>query len=152
MRRYSGRRSSSGRYVSRYSARGYSFGRNSMRRNLIFICIAAVLIIAVVGVLLAYFAKVNREREAQQLVYRQEGIAYYEQGDYEHALECFQKALEDSKGDINDVEMDICFYKARTLYELGDMEGALETYNAVVEYNESPKAYFLRGNLYYSMC
>lgn len=151
MRRYSGRRSSSGRYVSRYSARGYSFGRNSMKRNLIFICIVAVLIIAVVGVMLAYFAKVNREREAQQLAYRQEGIAYYEQGDYEKALECFDNALGDSLGSIDDTEMDICFYKARTQYELGDSEGALQTYHAVIEYNESPKAYFLRGNLYYSM-
>lgn len=142
MRKYSDR----GRYVS-----GYSSKRRAMKRKLTIICILAVLILVVAGVVSTYFAKVNKERKEQQLAYRQEGIEYYEQGDYEQALECFQNALADSKGKIGDVEMDICFYKARAQYELGDLEGALDTYGAVIQYNESPKAYFLRGNLYYSM-
>ena len=139
MRRYSDR----GRYVSGYSSR-----RRALKRKLTLICIVAVLVLVVAGVVSAYFAKVNKERKEQQLAYRQEGIEYYEQGNYEQALESFQKALADSKGKIGDVEMDICFYKARTQYELGDAEGALDTYKAVIDYNESPKAYFLRGNLY----
>ena len=142
MRRYSDR----GRYVS-----GYSSGRRAMKRKLTIICVFAVLILAILGVVFTYFAKVNKERKEQQLAYRQEGIGYYEQGDYEHALESFQNALADSKGKIGDVEMDICFYKARTQYELGDLEGALATYDAVIQYNENPKAYFLRGNLYYHL-
>lgn len=134
--------------MRRYSSRGYSSRRDSMKRKLIIICILVAIILAVLGIVSAYFAKVDRERKEQQLAYRQEGIGYYEQGDYEEALKCFQNALADSKGNIGDVEMDICFYKARTQYELGDTEGALKTYQAVIEYKENPKAYFLRGTLY----
>jgi tetratricopeptide (TPR) repeat protein len=151
MRKYSDSGRFSGGYTSRYAKRGYGSRRNSIKRKLILACILVVLILAVVGVLVTYFAKVEKERKEQQLSYRQEGITYYEQGDYERALDCFEKALADSKGKIGDVEMDICFYKARTQYELGDAEGALKTYQAVIDYKENPKAYFLRGTLHYDM-
>jgi tetratricopeptide (TPR) repeat protein len=47
--------------------------------------------------------------------------------------------------------MDICFYKAEAQYMLGDTEGAINTYTAIVDFNQNAKAYFLRGNLYYSL-
>ncbi len=47
--------------------------------------------------------------------------------------------------------MDICFYKAEAQYKLGDVDGAMATYTAIVNFNENAKAYFLRGNLYYSL-
>lgn len=134
-----------------YSMRSSVARRRAMRRNILIVILLVVLVLAVVGIVVGFLIKNNMEREAQQLSYRQEGIAYYEQGEYEKALEAFQNALEDSLGKINELEMDTCFYKARTQYELGDKEGALETYNAVIAFNENPKAYFLRGNLYYSM-
>lgn len=90
------------------------------------------------------------DREANQLEYRQQGITLMENGKYEEGLVAFQNALDLSLGEVGETEMDICFYKAEALYKLGDAEGAMNTYSAIINFNESAKAYFLRGNLYYS--
>jgi len=90
-------------------------------------------------------------RKEEQLIYRQTGITYLENKQYEKALEAFQSALDLSLGELGEEEIDICFYKAETLYMLGDTQGALDTYTAIIDYNQSAKAYFLRGNLYYSL-
>lgn len=90
------------------------------------------------------------DREEKQLEYRQKGITLMENGDYEEALEAFQNALDLSLGEVGETEMDICFYKAESLYRLGDAQGAMDVYSAIISYNENAKAYFLRGNLYYS--
>ena len=70
---------------------------------------------------------------------------------YEEALEKFQGALDLSLGEVGEVEMDICFYKAEAQYMLGDLEGAMATYTAIIDFNQDAQAYFLRGNLYYSL-
>lgn len=90
------------------------------------------------------------ERKENQLEYRQKGISLMENGNYEAALVEFQNALDCSLGEVGEAEMDICFYKAEALYKLGDVDGAMKTYTAIINFNESAKAYFLRGNLYYS--
>mgnify|MGYP003301621940 CR=1 FL=1 len=90
------------------------------------------------------------EREEKQLEHRQKGITLMENGDYEEALEEFQNALDLSLGEVGETEMDICFYKAESLYRLGDTQGAMDVYSAIIAFNENAKAYFLRGNLYYS--
>lgn len=90
-------------------------------------------------------------REKEQMLYREKGIALMENGKYEKALEEFQNALDLSLGEIGEKELDICFYKAEAQYYLNDIEGAKNTYTAIINYNEDPKAYFLRGNLYYSL-
>lgn len=91
------------------------------------------------------------EREENQLTYRQKGISLMENGKYEDALVEFQNALDLSLGEIEEEEIDICFYKAEALYQLGDVEGAMKTYSAILEVEKDAKAYFLRGNLYYSL-
>ena len=90
------------------------------------------------------------DRKDKQLEYRQQGITHMGNGDYEAALVAFQEALDLSLGEIGETEMDICFYKAETLYRLGDAQGAMDVYTAIINYNENAEAYFLRGNLYYS--
>lgn len=90
------------------------------------------------------------DREENQIQYREEGIQLLQNGDYEGALENLQNALDLSLGKVGKIEMDICFYKAEALYYLGDIQGAMDTYSAIIGFNENPKAYFLRGNLYYS--
>lgn len=90
-------------------------------------------------------------RKADQQEYREKGIALMENGQYEEALETFAEALDLSLGTIGETEKDICFYKAEALYRMGDTEGAMQTYTAIINYDQSPKAYFLRGNLYYSL-
>lgn len=73
-----------------------------------------------------------------------------EEGSYQDALKKFQKALDLALGEVGETEMDICFYKAEALYYLGEIEEAMDTYSAIIDFNQNPKAYFLRGNLYYS--
>ena len=81
-------------------------------------------------------------KEEQKLAFREEGIAYFDAGDYEKALTSFQSALDIASGKIGNVEMDVCFYKARAQYEMGDTEGAVETYTSIIEHNDHAKAYF----------
>lgn len=90
------------------------------------------------------------DRKEQQSVFRQEGIALMEEGSYQDALKKFQKALDLALGEVGETEMDICFYKAEALYHLGEIEEAMDTYSSIIDFNQNPKAYFLRGNLYYS--
>lgn len=91
------------------------------------------------------------ERIQRKLAYRDEGITYMDEGKYEQALESFQLALDEALGEIDNLTLDICFYKAKAQYLSKDMNGALDTYDAIIAYNDSPKAYFLRGNLYYTL-
>lgn len=90
-------------------------------------------------------------REKEQMLHREKGINLMENGKYEKAMEEFQLALDLSLGEIGEKEVDICFYKAEAQYYLNDVEGAKETYTAIIDFNEDAKAYFLRGNLYYSL-
>lgn len=106
-------------------------------------------IVAALAVLLC--TGCGNERKEDQLSLRQKGITLMENGKYEEALEEFQSALDLSLGKVGETEMDICFYKAEAQYMLGDLEGAMATYTAIVDFNENAKAYFLRGNLYYSL-
>ncbi len=92
----------------------------------------------------------STQREERQLQLREQGISYLENGDYEKALTIFQQALEESLGEIGALELDICFYKADAQVKLGQTEDAITTYTSVIGYNQSSKAYYLRGNLYYS--
>lgn len=111
--------------------------------------LTAIAIITVAVTLLCTGCSGDRLEEQKQL--RQKGITLMENGKYEEALEEFQGALELSLGTVGETEMDICFYKAEAQYMLGDLEGATATYTAIVDFNKNAKAYFLRGNLYYSM-
>ncbi|MBR4026449.1 MAG: tetratricopeptide repeat protein [Lachnospiraceae bacterium] len=93
----------------------------------------------------------NKEREEKKLTYRNAGIEHLEKGEYEKALEEFQNALSQSLGTIGEIEEDICFYKAKAQCLAGNTKEALETYGALIDYNKNSKAYFLRGNLYYTL-
>lgn len=92
----------------------------------------------------------SNERKEDQRELRIKGITLMENGKYEEALEEFQSALDLSLGKVGEVEMDICFYKAEAQYMLGDVDGAMATYTAIIDFNDNAKAHFLRGNLYYS--
>lgn len=81
--------------------------------------------------------------------YKVLGISQMETGDYESAVDSFQKALDQSVGSIGAEELDICYYKALALYKSGDTEGAIEAYIALVEYDSKNwEVYYLRGNVY----
>lgn len=81
--------------------------------------------------------------------YKELGITQMESGDYESAVQSFQKALDQSLGSIGAEELDICYYKALALYKSGDADGAIEAYTALIDYDSKNwEVYYLRGNVY----
>lgn len=111
-----------------------------------------VIYIAIIATLaLVLCTGCSSERKEEQRELRLKGITLMENGKYEEALEQFQGALDLSLGEVGKVETDICFYKAEAQYMLGDLEGAMTTYTAIIDFNKDARAYFLRGNLYYSL-
>lgn len=109
------------------------------------------LYIAVLLTILVFLCTGCSERTDKQLAYREKGISLMENGKYQEALVEFQNALDCALGEIGETEADICFYKAECLYYTGDVQGAMDTYSAIIAFNENARAYFLRGNLYYSL-
>ena len=120
--------------------------------NTLYFGLKKITMIAIAGVIVMLLCTgCSSDRLNEQKELRQKGITLMENGKYEEALEEFQGALDLSLGKVGETEMDICFYKAEAQYMLGDLEGATATYTAIVDFNENAKAYFLRGNLYYSL-
>ncbi len=84
-----------------------------------------------------------------QQAYRKVGINKMNEGDYAEAVKSFQKALDQSKGEVGDLELDICYYKATAQYKSGDTKGALTTCDALIDFDKGDaKAYFIRGSIY----
>lgn len=91
----------------------------------------------------------DKEALENQQAYRQLGINKLSEGSYEEAVEAFQKALDQSQAVVGDMEIDICYYKATAQYRAGDIEGALTTCKALIDYNKKDaKASYLRGCIY----
>lgn len=100
----------------------------------------------------AIFSGCSNERLEDELSYRQVGIQCMQDGDYEGAVAAFDGALSYCVGKIGETEIDICYYKAAAQYASGDAQGALETYNALLDYNKKDaNAYYLRGCLQLQM-
>ncbi len=113
-----------------------------MKRKIIAFLLAATLTISV------FTGCGPVDREAQE-AYRQQGITQLQAGDYSKAAESFQLALEESLGRIGRHEVDICYYKALSQFKAGDVLAAIDTYNALIEYDKkNGEAYFLRGSAY----
>ncbi|MCI8327922.1 MAG: tetratricopeptide repeat protein [Lachnospiraceae bacterium] len=93
----------------------------------------------------------SKEKENQE-AYRKVGINSMAKGDYDKAIQSFQKALDMSLGKIGEEELDICYYKAAAQFAKGDYDSAIETYTALIEYDEkNAQAYYLRGSVYLHM-
>ena len=91
----------------------------------------------------------TNEREENELAYRQIGLNCMESGDYAGAVEAFDNALSYCLGTIGETEIDICYYKAASQYAAGDTDGALETYDALIAYDEKDAdVYYTRGCLH----
>ena len=90
----------------------------------------------------------SNESKKDQLAYREIGINSMQSGDYEGAIAAFNSALSHCVGSIGDTEIDICYYKAAAQYASGDVEGALATYDAILDYDKKDaNAYYMRGCL-----
>lgn len=89
------------------------------------------------------------QKAEAKATYRQMGIEYMEQGDYVSAIDAFNAALAQEVGTVGADELDITYYKATAQYACGDVEGAMATYNAIIDYKQDAyEAYYLRGCLY----
>ena len=113
-----------------------------MRKKLALACVSVMIVAMLTGC--------GKTTDSEQEAYRQYGINCLENGDYEEAVEAFQKALDKSVGGVGNMEIDICLYKAQAQYMAGDVDGAIESYTALVEYNDYADAYYLRGNIYFA--
>ena len=110
------------------------------------------ILVCMVVLVMCMMVGCKTEAQKKQEAYRTKGIACMTTGDYEKAVKYFQKALDQSVGEIGVIENDICFYKAAAEVAMGDYASAMDSYNALCEYDESNGDYlYLRGNLYLKM-
>ena len=95
---------------------------------------------------LSYFEQAQENGEDTELMLRGRGIAKMGLSDYEGAVEDLREALNASGGKVSYAEYDTAFYLATALFKSGKPEEAIETYNAILDFEENdPDAYFLRG-------
>ena len=106
-----------------------------------------LLLMTVVGI--GLFSGCSGDAAKNQAAYRQAGITCMEQGDYANAIVAFEAALQQKIGSVGADELDISYYKGAAQYASGDLEGAMATYQAILDFDKKqPDAYYLRGCLY----
>lgn len=113
----------------------------SSRKKFTYTMTAILLAVALTGC--------TNEKQENEDAYRQIGINCMAQKDYEGAVSAFDSALNQKIGKIGEEEIDICYYKAAAQYASGDTDGAIATYNALLDYDDTnADAYYLRGTMY----
>lgn len=86
-------------------------------------------------------------RQNNKLAYRGKGIASYESGQYDKAVEYLKKSLE--IGDLKEYDEDITCYLADTYYCLGETEKAITFYDSVIKQSsENSQAYLGKARIY----
>ncbi len=97
---------------------------------------------------LAQLDSAQEEGENLRLVNRARGIAYMGLTDYDQAAVCFEEALGDSRGLVEDVDFDLNFYLGAAYTKSGRYQEAEPIYDAILALRpEEEDAYFLRGNV-----
>ena len=80
--------------------------------------------------------------------YRGRGMTYLALADYAKAIEAFNLALCESNGIIDNTDIDISYYYAIAQYKSGDLAGAIDTYNAIIDIAPAQdNAYYMRGKI-----
>lgn len=115
-----------------------------IRTALVFLCLAAYLCLTA-----GCGNSRNKEQLENELAYRQIGMQKLSEGSYQEAVDYFQRALDQSLAIVEALEVDICYYKAEAQYRGGDVEGAIATYTALIDYDkDNVEALYLRGTAY----
>ncbi len=87
----------------------------------------------------------SEEEEAS----KQQGIELIGSGDYSDAVDAFNDALSKAGGMVQDEEIDIVYFKAAAQFLAGDIEGSIQTYTDLINFNEkNVDGYYLRGLMY----
>ncbi len=95
---------------------------------------------------LSLFEAALLQDENAELAYRGKGIAYMGLSKYEDSINSFKSALKSSNGLVKKVDIDINYYMALAEYKNGDIDKALDIYNAILEYDDKAfEAYYLKG-------
>ena len=113
----------------RSKRRSKTYRQVGMIINLSFFVI--IIVVAIVGA----FHTFTNKRD-----YRDKGVSYYEQGDYENAIQSFDKALECKQWFAGKLNVDIELYKADSYIKLTDYEDAGKVYQKIT--NKYPKRYY----------
>ena len=94
----------------------------------------------------------EKSGENMRLIHRSRGIADMGLSDYGTAVEEFTASLSSNKGYVQDMDVDTSYYLAVSQYRLGDVEGARDTYSAIIAlYPKESDAYYLRGRTYLAL-
>lgn len=143
---------------------------NLLKKYFVAVVITAALLLSGCGSGESYFDKAQKElengnfedaydnynkaiMEDQELgmSYRGAGICSFMEGDYGKAEEFFVRSLQESKGIVGDVEMDLSYYLAECYVCQGKNDEALEVYSNILDYDNSQNdARLYRGILYVS--
>lgn len=84
----------------------------------------------------------------QQQALKQEGMQLQLSGDYDGAIEKYEKALKLADMKVQAPEIDLAYYKASAQYQSGDLSGAIDTYTSIIDLKDSGEARLGRGILY----
>lgn len=97
---------------------------------------------------LSRFDEAEGAGENMRLVNRGRGIAYMGLTDYPSAVSCFEQALSDSSGIVQNVDFDLNYYLAAAYTKNGQYSEAKSTYDSILALRpEEEDAYFLRGSV-----
>lgn len=81
-------------------------------------------------------------------IYRAKGMAFLSLGEYDRAKDSFIRALNESNGIIEDMDIDISYYLAVTFMKSGDTQQALRTLDSILAIDDdNDTAYYLRGKI-----
>ena len=98
---------------------------------------------------IALFAAAREAGENERLIRRGEGLAYMGKTMYAEAAQAFETALSFSDGRVNNMDYDINYYLATAYYKQGELNKAIDVYNAIIALKgEEKDAYYLRGVIY----
>ena len=88
------------------------------------------------------------EGEDKRLTYRGLGIAHMGLGEYDRAVDDFMNSLKGSNGLVGKLDYDINYYMALSQFKSGDLDAALDTYNAILGLDDKQAdAHYLRGRI-----
>ncbi len=98
--------------------------------------------------LLAVGCGETTDHSEEQQALKQEGMNLHASGDYEGAIAKYEEALKLSNMKVGQAEIDLSYYKASAQYRSGDLNGAIDTYSAILALKEDVNSHLARGILY----
>lgn len=90
----------------------------------------------------------SKEDEEKQMALRSQGMEQALAGEYEEAIDSYDRALALADMRVGALELDIAAYKASAQYHAGETSQAIDTCSAILDLKKSAEIYMTRGILY----